>query len=206
MLHQFQRIAEDWSQLRHRSRSIPQRPQEINKKALNQAEVVVAFHDGATGAKALTYWLRPRCRCRAAARRPYPMLELFIWSPQWLKVARVFEILPIETGDTSRTPTVGGGSLHRHALDYRCAANLLTEDERSAIEKAEATTRSSFARASRSWRSLPGQGQVLLPQPRRLSWCRRSTGARSEELVLRAGSLTGSAKRASSRSWRWQTA
>ena len=94
--------------------------------------------------------------------------------------------MPIETGDTSRTPTVGGGSLPPPKLSIIDAANLLTE-MKSAIEKAQeddpkflrariaelekaAGTRSSLAAAAAS----PVVVQAF-------------DRARSEELVLRAG-------------------
>ena len=71
MLHEFQRIAKIGRNFGIGLVLISQRPQEINKKALNQAEVVVAFQmTGPQERKALTYSaLRPRCRCRAAARQ-----------------------------------------------------------------------------------------------------------------------------------------
>jgi len=98
---------------------ISQRPQEISKKALNQAECVFAFQmNGPHERKALQYWLNDK-GAEEKLEDILPRLEVgapHVWSPQWLKVSKVVHILPIESLDTSRTPKVGDKKFKRKAL------------------------------------------------------------------------------------------
>jgi len=141
MLHEFQRIAKIGRNFGIGLVLISQRPQEINKKALNQAEVVVAFQmTGPQERKALTYWLSDRgVDAGLPLDKTLPTLEVgkpFIWSPQWLKVSRIVEILPIETGDTSRTPTVGEAAPPPPKLSILDVTSLLS-DMQQAVEAAK---------------------------------------------------------------------
>lgn len=110
MLHEFQRLAKQGRPHGIGISFISQRPQEISKKALNQAECVFAFQmNGPQERKALQYWLNDKGAEEKLADI-LPRLEVgapHVWSPQWLKISKVVHILPIESLDTSRTPKVG---------------------------------------------------------------------------------------------------
>lgn len=111
MLHEWVRIAKQGRAFGIGLSIVSQRPQEVSKKALNQAECVMAFQlTGPQERKALEYWLADK-GLTAKLNEVLPTLsvgEPYIWSPQWLKVARVCgKVLPIESDDTSQTPTLG---------------------------------------------------------------------------------------------------
>lgn len=111
MLHEMQRIAKLGRNFGIGLLGISQRPQECAKKVLNQTECVVAFQmTGPQERKALEYWLSDRGIEAKDLGKLLPTLEVgkpLLWSPQWLKKRQVVEILPIDTSDTSRTPTLG---------------------------------------------------------------------------------------------------
>jgi len=132
MLHEYQRIAKLGRNFGIGLSLISQRPQEVNKKALNQSECVLAFQmTGPQERKALEYWLSDRgIESEQNLAKLLPSLAVgkpFIWSPQWLKVSKVFEILPIESLDTSKTPTMDGGI----ASTFTLSPIVLTELEQS---------------------------------------------------------------------------
>lgn len=127
MLHEWVRIAKQGRALGLGLSFTSQRPQEINKKALNQTECVLAFQlTGAHERKALEYWLSDK-GLDTKLSHELPKLEVgvpFVWSPQWLKVAKVMgRVLPIESADTSQTPKLGEKS--------RCSIELKPIDLRA---------------------------------------------------------------------------
>lgn len=131
MLHEYQRIAKLGRNFGIGLSLISQRPQEVNKKALNQSECVLAFQmTGPQERKALEYWLSDRgIESEQSLAKLLPSLAVgkpFIWSPQWLKVAKVFEILPIESLDTSKTPSIDG-----IASTFELSPIVLTELEQA---------------------------------------------------------------------------
>lgn len=110
MLHEFTRLAKQGRALGVGISFLSQRPQEINKKALNQSECVFAFQmTGPQERKALEYWLADK-GFDGKLSELLPHLEVgapHVWSPQWLKISEVVHVLPIDSLDTSRTPKVG---------------------------------------------------------------------------------------------------
>jgi len=119
MLHEFQRLAKQGRPHGVGISFISQRPQEISKKALNQAECVFAFQmNGPHERKALQYWLSDK-GFEGKLADVLPTLEVgapYVWSPQWLKISKIVRILPIETLDTSATPKVGGKAFKQKKL------------------------------------------------------------------------------------------
>lgn len=114
MLHEWVRIAKQGRAFGIGLSITSQRPQEISKKALNQTECVVAFQlTGHHERKALEAWLTDKGIQEQKLGDLLPTLEQgmpFVWSPQWLKTAGVSgKVLPIESADTSSTPTLGEG-------------------------------------------------------------------------------------------------
>lgn len=122
MLHEWTRIVKLGRNFGIGVSFISQRPQEVNKKALNQAECVFAFQlTGPHERKALAYWLRDRGAAKDAEKLDdvLPTLERgapHVWSPSWLKVSKVVKILPIDTLDTSETPKVGARAFEAKKL------------------------------------------------------------------------------------------
>lgn len=110
MLHEWVRISKQGRAFGIGTSISTQRPQEVNKKALNQVECVMAFQlTGPHERKALQYWMADR-GVDTRLSEILPTLEVgepFVWSPQWLKVSQRSRVLPIDSEDTSRTPTVG---------------------------------------------------------------------------------------------------
>lgn len=110
MLHEWVRINKQGRAFGIGTSISTQRPQEVNKKALNQVECVMAFQlTGPQERKALEYWMSDR-GVDTRLSTLLPTLEVgepFVWSPQWLKVSQKARVLPIDSEDTSRTPTVG---------------------------------------------------------------------------------------------------
>jgi uncharacterized protein len=112
MLHEFHRSAKQGRALGIGMSFVTQRPQEVNKKALNQVECVFAFQmTGPHERKALEYWLSDKGLGTGDKLGDIlPRLEVgapHVWSPQWLKISKVVHILPIDSQDTSQTPKVG---------------------------------------------------------------------------------------------------
>jgi len=140
MLHEFQRIAKLGRNFGIGLSLISQRPQEVNKKALNQAECVLAFQmTGPQERKALEYWLSDK-GFDGKLSEILPRLEVgapHVWSPQWLKISKVVKILPIDSLDTSQTPKVGDKSFRQRKLEP-IDLKALTEAMKTTLERAKA--------------------------------------------------------------------
>jgi uncharacterized protein len=88
---------------------LSQRPQDVNKKALNLSEVLVAFQlTGPQERKAIAGWVQEKGEGdRADIGLELPSLPVgtaLVWSPQWLNVFGRYKILPKRTYDASATP------------------------------------------------------------------------------------------------------
>ncbi|MDD5301549.1 MAG: hypothetical protein PHS14_00455 [Elusimicrobia bacterium] len=86
------------------------RPQEINKKALNGCQTVMAFRlTGAHERKAMKDWIAAHDLDQSVIEK-LPSLETgncHVWSPAFLKVNQEIRILPKDTYDASATPKFG---------------------------------------------------------------------------------------------------
>jgi len=89
---------------------ISQRPQEVNKKALNQTECLFAFQmTGPQERKAIAAWTRDK-GLDVDIDAVLPKLAVghaHVWSPQWLNVSMETRIAKKRTADGSATPQVG---------------------------------------------------------------------------------------------------
>lgn len=89
---------------------ISQRPQEVNKKVLNQTEVFLAFQmTGLQERKTVAEWVKDKGH-QSELVDSLPYLEIgqaLCWSPGWLKFENTVRILPKLTADISATPKVG---------------------------------------------------------------------------------------------------
>lgn len=88
---------------------ISQRPQEVNKKALNQTECLFAFQmTGTHERKAIEAWISDK-GIDEDITQILPKLEIGevrIWSPQWLKISETIKIKKKETFNASSTPEI----------------------------------------------------------------------------------------------------
>lgn len=89
---------------------ISQRPQEVNKKALNQTECLFAFQmTGPQERKAIESWVSEKGG-ELDIMQVLPKLEIgqpHVWSPQWLRVSKTVKIARKVTADVSSTPKPG---------------------------------------------------------------------------------------------------
>lgn len=89
---------------------ISQRPQEVNKKVLNQTEVMLAFQmTGLQERETIARWVADK-GSREELAELLPTLETgeaHVWSPSWLRFAGTVKISEKLTADVSATPTVG---------------------------------------------------------------------------------------------------
>jgi len=110
MLHAFHRIAKLGRNFGIGLTIISQRPQEVNKKALNQTECLLAFQmTGPQERKAIENWIAKK-GVNEDITSILPHLKVgqcHIWSPQWLQVSEKIRIAPKKTADVSSTPQHG---------------------------------------------------------------------------------------------------
>lgn len=113
VLHAFERLLKLGRNFGIGASLISQRPQEINKKALNQAGTLFVFHmTGPQERKAIESWVADKgVDDDIAAVLPKLRIgEAHVWSPQWLRVSKTVHILQKWTFDASSTPKVGSAS------------------------------------------------------------------------------------------------
>lgn len=110
MLHAFHRLIKLGRNFGIGVSLISQRPQEVNKKALNQTELLFAFQmTGPQERKAVQGWIAEKGVDEDIAGE-LPKLKRgnpHAWSPAWLQISRVVAIGEKWTFDASSTPKVG---------------------------------------------------------------------------------------------------
>jgi hypothetical protein len=110
MLHAWTRIQKLGRNFGIGSSLLSQRPQEVNKKVLNQTEVLFVFQlTGNHERKSVAAWIEDKGLDEDIAAE-LPKLEQgcpHVWSPAWLKISKVVRISEKITFDASRTPEVG---------------------------------------------------------------------------------------------------
>lgn len=114
---------------------ISQRPQSVNKDALNQTEALVVLQtNGAQERKALENWIVEQGVGSKSLVDELPGLAIgtaYLWSPSWLRKLEKIKIGRRKTYDASATPVAG--------LE-RVEPRPLAPDEFAEVEKAMATT------------------------------------------------------------------
>lgn len=119
MLHHFHRLIKLGRNFGIGVSLISQRPQEVNKKALNQTELMLAFQmTGPQERKAISSWVSEKGADEDVADI-LPKLqvgEAHVWSPQWLQISRTVKIAAKRTFNASSTPTVGGKAVEARPL------------------------------------------------------------------------------------------
>lgn len=110
MLHEFIRMQKLGRNFGIGSSYITQRPQEVNKKALNMAQTLFVFRTTGTHERtAIEKWIEDKSLDESIAQ-DLPKLETgtcHVWSPEFLKVSKTVKILEKNTFNASATPEVG---------------------------------------------------------------------------------------------------
>jgi len=139
MLHAFTRLEKLGRNFGIGVSLISQRPQEVNKKALNMTECLFAFQmTGPQERKTVEDWIATH-GLNADIRDLLPTFEVgtaHVWSPQWLRFAGMVQIGKKDTFDASSTPEVGtAAKAHQLApIDLE----RIRADMAATIEKAKA--------------------------------------------------------------------
>lgn len=138
-LHVYQRIAKQGRNFGIGVSLISQRPQEINKKALNMTEVMFAFQmTGPQERKAMEAWISDKGEDLDIVAQ-LPKMKVgrpHVWSPQWLQVSKPIAILKKRTYDASATPEFGSSEAARELTPVDVVA--IKEAMREMISQAEA--------------------------------------------------------------------
>src|SRR5213075_2066852 len=110
MLHVWTRIQKLGRNFGIGSSLISQRPQEVNKKVLNQTELLFVFQlTGPQEREAVANWIEEKGIEEDIAAE-LPKLERgcpHAWSPAWLNISKIVRITQKWTFDGSSTPKVG---------------------------------------------------------------------------------------------------
>lgn len=139
MLHAWQRMIRLGRNFGIGATLITQRPQDVNKKALNQAECVFAFQlTGPQERKAIDLWMSDKgLDLDLASDLPKLSIgEAHVWSPAWLKISKTVKIGKKKTFNASSTPEVGRRS-QSHDL-AKIDLESLHEQMKATIERAKA--------------------------------------------------------------------
>jgi hypothetical protein len=119
---------------------ISQRPQEINKKALNLTECLFAFQmTGVHERKAIRDWVHTVGADENILELlpALPVAHAHVYSPQWLQVSKTVKIAEKRTADVSSTPAVGVSAAQGKPLTPVDLAQI-REQVAATIEKAKA--------------------------------------------------------------------
>lgn len=110
MLHAFTRLQKLGRNFGIGSSYISQRPQEVNKKALNMAQTLFVFRTTGTHERAaIEKWIEDKSLDQdiAADLPKLPTGVCHVWSPEFLKISETVHIHEKLTFDSSETPKVG---------------------------------------------------------------------------------------------------
>lgn len=140
MLHEFQRLVKLGRNFGIGVSLISQRPQETNKKCLNQTECLFAFQMTAPQERdAIEAWVQDK-GFDEDVKAILPKLKVghaHVWSPQWLEFRGVVAIGKKRTADVSSTPKVGASARAQAKLSP-VDLSRLEKDMAASIERAKA--------------------------------------------------------------------
>lgn len=138
MLHEFIRMQKLGRNFGIGSSYITQRPQEVNKKALNMAQTLFVFRTTGTHERtAIEKWVEDKSLDQSIAQ-DLPKLATgtcHVWSPEFLKVSETTRILEKETFNASATPEVGVAAKKRELAPIDL--EKVRTDMAATIEKAK---------------------------------------------------------------------
>jgi len=140
MVHAFERLIKLGRNFGIGASLISQRPQEVNKKALNQTECLFAFQmTGPHERKAIESWVSEK-GAELDIVEVLPKLKVgepHVWSPQWLGISKTLRIAKKVTADVSSTPKHGESQAKPQQLTSVDLEELRSQMA-SVIEKAKA--------------------------------------------------------------------
>lgn len=116
MLHAFVRMQKLGRNFGIGSSYITQRPQEVNKKALNMAQTLFVFRVTGTHERtSIEKWIEDKSLDESIAQDlpKIPTGHCHVWSPEFLKVSEMIHISEKETFNASATPEVGAAAKKR---------------------------------------------------------------------------------------------
>jgi hypothetical protein len=141
MLHVWTRIQKLGRNFGIGSSLLSQRPQDVNKKALNQAELLFAFQLSAPQErKAVVDWIKEKGineDIEDELKRLQPGHPR-AWSPSWLQISKIVSINKKWTYDASRTPKLGEKPRQANPLS-KLEIGELGKAIQETIEKAKAS-------------------------------------------------------------------
>lgn len=117
MLHAFVRMQKLGRNFGIGSSYISQRPQEVNKKALNMCQTLFVFRTTGTHERtAIEKWIEDKSLDETIANDlpKIPTGDCHVWSPEFLKISEMAHISEKETFNASATPEVGAVAKARH--------------------------------------------------------------------------------------------
>jgi hypothetical protein len=139
MLHAFTRLQKLGRNFGVGSSYVSQRPQEVNKKALNMAQTLFVFRTtGPQERKAIDGWIAEKGLDQNIAG-DLPKLKTgtcHVWSPEFLGVSEVVCIAEKRTFNASATPEVGATAQARHLAPIDL--DRIRTDMAATIERARA--------------------------------------------------------------------
>ena len=166
MLHAWTRIQKLGRNFGIGTSLLTQRPQEVNKKVLNQTEVLFVFQlTGVHERESVAKWIEDKGLNEDIAAE-LPKLKQgcpHIWSPAWLQVSKVIRIAEKKTYDASSTPAVG----HRADVKELAPIDLqkLRTDMAATIERAKAEDPRELRRQLAEVRAQLARSQKQQPAP-----------------------------------------
>lgn len=165
-LHVFQRIAKQGRNFGIGVSLLSQRPQEINKKALNMTEVMFAFQmTGPHERKAIESWIADKGEDLDIVNQlpKFKVGKPHVWSPQWLGISKQISILKKKTYDASATPEFGSHEAARELTPVDVAT--IKEAMQETIKQAEADDPSALKREITRLKKELNTVQAAKPAP-----------------------------------------
>lgn len=139
MLHTFVRIQKLGRNFGIGTSYISQRPQEVNKKALNMAQTLFVFRNtGPHERKAIETWIKDKDMDESVMEDlpKIPTGQCHVWSPEFLGVSERVHILEKKTFNASATPEVGAAAKARKLAPIDL--DKVRSEMAATIEKAKA--------------------------------------------------------------------
>jgi len=188
MLHAFQRLVRLGRNFGIGASLISQRPQDVNKKALNQTECVFAFQmTGPHERKAVEGWIAEKGLDQHLADG-LPKLRIgqaHVWSPGWLRMSQLVQIAAKRTFNASSTPEVGREARARELAPIDL--ERIRQQMAATIARAEAEDpkklRGRIAHLERELKSKPAPAPAAAPKRVEISVLKPADMARLETVT-----------------------
>lgn len=164
MLHAFTRLQKLGRNFGVGSSYISQRPQEVNKKALNMAQTLFVFRTTGTQERtAIEKWIEDKALDEDIAG-DLPKIatgHCHVWSPEFLKISETVHILEKETFNASATPEVGAAAVTRELAPIDL--ERVRTDMAATIERAKADDPRELRRQIAELKKQAAAGTKIVP-------------------------------------------